>query len=147
MRALVSCLCFLITLTGFSCTEGELPGIVPTTQHSACFRRWQKDRVTVISEKECIPCRELLFRMKKEMSERDNAKVKVLWIDSNPVTCLESAQKFRGFQATGCVTKKEAEVRWGIKSTPMIFWMRGDEKRTQIGLPDQKERLPWISSP
>jgi thioredoxin-related protein len=147
MKELVFVFCFLMSAAGIGCMEDELSGLIPVTQKPICVRRWQNEQMTVISEEDCIFCRELLERMRKEMPAIEKKRVELLWIDSNPVSCLKSSQQFTEFGSARCVSRREVAEKWGVSSTPVMFWIQKDKKFTQKGLVDRKKKLPWISSP
>jgi hypothetical protein len=81
------------------------------------------------------------------MAEIERKRVEVLWIESNPASCLAISQQFPEFGSARCIMRKEVSEKWGVTSTPVIFWIQKDKQNTQNGLVDQKKKLPWISSP
>ncbi|NBX75790.1 MAG: hypothetical protein EBQ92_04485 [Proteobacteria bacterium] len=132
---------------GLGCGDDELPGLIPMTQKSVCIRRWDKEQIVVISERDCVFCRELLVRMRKEMSVLDQKKVEVLWIESSPAACLENAQRFPEFGIAKCISRRVVADKWGINSTPIVFWVQDEKRMLKKGLFASQQKLPWISSP
>lgn len=133
----------LFSCVALACGQKELEAISPATQRVTCVERWRKDQILVIAERDCIPCGKLLDRMRKEMRDRELKKVEMLWIDANPLSCLETSQRFSEFGSVECVNKRELEEKWQINSTPVVFWIKEGQQRVQKGALEPKTELPW----
>lgn len=144
MKRLLGVLIVFVSASTPACPENDLPGLSPATQKASCLQRWKNDRILMVIERECIPCRELLDRMRKEMSKEQRKLVELLWLDTNPATCLESSLKFDDFGPQWCVSRSDVLEKWQIKSSPVVFWMDDKNKKTQLGRPPVEKRLPWF---
>lgn len=119
------------------CAPDEIPAISPFTSHSECVRRWKKDRVLIVVEKDCQPCQKMLMSLSKKKNRFDDARVEALLIEKDPQECLKQVllvQKFDRVNPVGCSKRESLSQTWNVTSTPTLFWIENQVERTQAGV-------------
>lgn len=100
--------------------------------------------MVVVAEKDCLPCKAFLQRVQRDKQESNSYEVRTLWIEADPRNCLELALKVQPFAKSHCISRKEVEKKWGVRSTPQAFWkMNGQKNERHQGSVDEKKPLPW----
>lgn len=119
------------------CAPDEVPAISPFTSHSECIRRWKKDRVLIVVEKDCQPCQKMLSGLSKKKKLFGSYQFEALLIENDPQECLKQVllvQKFERVNPVGCSTKENLSNLWNLNSTPTLFWIENQVQKTQTGV-------------
>jgi len=119
------------------CAPDEVPALSPFTSHSECIRRWKKDRVLIVVEKDCQPCQKMLMSLSKKKKLFGSDRFEALLIEKDPQECLKQVllvQKFERVDPVGCSTKENLSNLWNLTSTPTLFWIENLVEKTQAGV-------------
>lgn len=134
----------LFSIQASACLNEEIASRNPSTQGVSCLARWDGRKLLLIAEKNCSPCQQLIDRMRKEMSSPHKKNVKVVWLETDPQSCVEMSLRFSDFGEVWCANKKAVPESWEIHSTPVIFWSQGEKKYKHEGLIQSPKKLPWL---
>jgi len=125
------------------CSSDKVTASEPSTQASKCINRKLEKVLLIVAEKECVPCTKLLNRVVKESKNPLGLEIVVLWIESDPNRCLEAAQKWGEKLRSYCSSQSEVQSKWGVESTPVVYWVQNQKLREQRGLLEGNAPLPW----
>jgi hypothetical protein len=135
--------CVFFPKVVLACPADQLEALEPYTQKSVCLLKFQEKILSVVAEKDCLPCKGFLQRLQRDRTESGGFEINVLWIENDPRSCLETSLKVQHFAKGFCVRRKEVETKWGVDSTPQTFWKAIGKKGVLKGSIDEKKSLPW----
>jgi thioredoxin-related protein len=125
------------------CSSDKVTASEPSTQTLNCINRNLEEGLLIVAEKECVPCTKLLNRVVNESKKPPSLEIVVLWIESDPNRCLEAAQKWGKKVRSYCSSQSEVQSKWGVESTPVVYWVQNQKLREQRGLVEGNAPLPW----
>ncbi|NBV51393.1 hypothetical protein EBR78_09295 [bacterium] len=132
----------LVSLVTWACPPEAIEARVPQTQSTGCQTQWESSKLRVIVERDCAPCQLLIDQLKSIRSSGANQVIEFIWLENESNRCLELSLKVALIGKSVCSTKEEVEKKWGVNSTPTLYWLEGSQRKVQRGLP-----LPLVFRP
>lgn len=115
---------------------------LPQTQSTECLTPWEPSKLKVIVERDCAPCQLMIEKLKSVPSSSGKKQViEFVWLETESNRCLELSLKVASIGRSVCSTKDAVEKKWGVNSTPTLYWLEGTQRKVQKGLP-----LPLVFS-
>ncbi|NBX82646.1 hypothetical protein EBQ90_06110 [bacterium] len=132
----------VVSLVSLACPPEAIEARLPQTQSTECQTQWGASKLKVIVERDCAPCQLLIDQLKSIHSSGTNQAIEFIWLETESNRCLELSLKVASIGRSVCSTKEEVEKKWGVNSTPTLYWLEGSQRKVQRGLP-----LPLVFHP
>lgn len=126
----------LVGSGSMACPPESIEARLPQTQSVECQTQWQGSKLKVIVERDCAPCQLMIEQLKSFRSfSGTNFELEFVWLENESNRCLESSLKVASMGRSVCSTKEEVEKKWGVNSTPTLFWIESNQRKVHRGLP------------